>query len=718
MDTDQITVQPPHDRGAGGKVRRPPLRKPPATPYARPPDTTRRRWISKLVDPAYRLIAGGASRILPSFFSTPAPAPALTGTSSDSEDDQGKWESGEQGHGDDGPKSYSHLQESKSTEMESAGHISGKLKSSSVINLHRQNEKGEQSDKNRISDIEKLVEGNTFSRDEFNRLVEVLNSRAIDVPNVEKGKESNNLASRKDHQELAFAHRLPKVSNERRHEELNGAIWGNSIPLGPSKVQDEIGASPIEIARAYMDFRASEAGPSSKSIIQTIESTVLHGAEAAIKPYDPSPYMKSSSCWPGAMVQDAYVTPHSQRSRYGLQNFPRTPYSRSLLSKSKTRLTHMQGDSHISSIPLRQSEATRYLQDKSKVDASESGYGSVGPIRRNRHKVGAQSSSRRPAYSSLRGPSQSGVNEGFTPAVTRSSEPDGRGDSHKPLGFEIGTPTVPMHTSLMAKRILEHIDRNIPTPKEKSAELKLAIEWKKPEPTTLSKDVSPYKYDGLDGKKSVLTNEGQGNFNFGIPPKDIADNSTNVTKEGTSASDMNIHRSIPRLGNDAITTQNFGGSQFSFTKSTEHQNVLKTLPSGDNPFELNLEKKPFSNSPASKPVLPPISIKKHESKWTFSSDNGSGFTFPISASSSVLSEPPTPSIMPLFSTGDQHQSNERSTDPSYSFGLKNSSEAVVFNFPSTSNTAAHNDAGEIKFNFGSTEKERLSFSFGKDAICY
>ncbi|KAE9604467.1 hypothetical protein Lal_00031945 [Lupinus albus] len=716
MDTDQITVQPPQHRGAGGKLRRPPPRKPPASPYARPPDTTRRRWISKLVDPAYRLIAGGATRILPSFFSTPAPAPALPVTSSDTQDDQGKWQSGEQGHGDDGHKSYSHLQASKSTEIESAGHISGELKTSSVIDLHRQDEKGEQSDKNTISDIVKLVEGNIFSRDEFSRLVEVLNSRAIDLPNVEKGKENNNLASRKDHQELALAHRLPKVSNERRHEELNGAIWGNSTPLGLSKVQDEIGASPIDIARAYMDSRASEAGPSSKSIIQTIESTVLHGAEAAIKPYDPSPY-KSSSCWPGAIVQDAYVTPHGQRSRYGLQNFPRTPYSRSLLSKSKTRLTHMQGDSHISSTPLRQSEATRYLQDKSKADASESGYGSVGPIRRNRHTVGAQSSSRRPAYSSLRGPSQSGVNEGFNP-VTRSSDPDGRSSTRKPLGFEVGTPTVPMHTSLMAKKILEHIDRNIPTPKEKSAELKLATEWKNTEPTILSKDVSPYKYDGLDGKKSVLANEGQGNFHFGIPLKEIADKSINVTKEGTSASNMNIHRSIPRLGNDAMTTQNFGGSQFSLTKSTEHQDVLKTLPSGGNPFELNLEKKPISNSPASKPLLPPISIKKHDPKWTLSSDNGSGFTFPISASSSVLSEPPTPSIMPLFSTGDQHQSNERSTEPSYSFGLKNSSQALVFSFPSTSNTPVHNDAGEIKFNFGSNNKERLSFSFGKDAVCY
>ncbi|MCI82308.1 nucleoporin-like protein, partial [Trifolium medium] len=53
--------------------------------------------------------------------------------------------------------------------------------------------------------------------------------------------------------------------------------------------------------------------------------------------------------------------------------------------------------------------------------------------------------------------------------------------TRKPLGFERSVPTVHMHTSLMAKKILEHIDRSIPTPKEKSAELKLATKWKNPE---------------------------------------------------------------------------------------------------------------------------------------------------------------------------------------------------------------------------------------------
>lgn len=148
------------------------------------------------------------------------------------------------------------------------------------------------------------------------------------------------------------------------------------------------------------------------------------------------------------------------------------------------------------------------------------------------------------------------------------------------------------------------------------------------------------------------------------------------------------------------------------------QDAMKTtLLSGGHPLGVNQEQKLLTNPATIKPALPPISIKKPESRWTLATDTGSGFTFPVSASTSVFSEPPTPSITPLLSARDQHQLKEGSTELSYSFGLKKSSPAVVFSFPSTSNTAIQNEAGDIKFNFGSTKKPRLSFSFGKNAVC-
>ncbi|KAF8044503.1 hypothetical protein N665_9218s0001 [Sinapis alba] len=75
-------------RGTGGKLRRPTARKHTTTPYSRPPqnEVQRRPWISRIVDPAYRIISGGATRILPYFFSNAASAPE------DEEDQhQGLW---------------------------------------------------------------------------------------------------------------------------------------------------------------------------------------------------------------------------------------------------------------------------------------------------------------------------------------------------------------------------------------------------------------------------------------------------------------------------------------------------------------------------------------------------------------------------------------------------------------------------------------------------
>jgi len=88
MASEQITASAPEERGVGGKLRKPATRKSLPSPYARPPEATRQRWISKLVDPALRLIAGGATRLLPSIFSAaPSPSPVLCPTSA--AEDQG-----------------------------------------------------------------------------------------------------------------------------------------------------------------------------------------------------------------------------------------------------------------------------------------------------------------------------------------------------------------------------------------------------------------------------------------------------------------------------------------------------------------------------------------------------------------------------------------------------------------------------------------------------
>ncbi|XP_054820773.1 uncharacterized protein LOC129319718 [Prosopis cineraria] len=356
-----------------------------------------------------------------------------------------------------------------------------------------------------------------------------------------------------------------------------------------------------------------------------------------------------------------------------------------------------------------------------------------------RHKAGAQSSSRRPAYtpSPLNGPARresSDVHEGFLPAFTKNLEPDKTGDTHKfhsldnkPQGSGVALPTVHMHTSLMARRILEHIDRNPPTPQQKSAELNLATKWKNPESSVNAngvlsnenngflklKDANSYKYDGYDGKKSTL-NEIQGSSHVDSLS---ADKSINVNNATSLPSGINVGSSFLKIGSDARSLQNTNGAQNFPMKSTE-EDASKIVSSVNQPSVKIQEKIPLSNYSIGKPVLPSININKPEPKWTLASDRSSGFTFPVSAASSVFSEPPTPSIVPSFSTGGDRQSKEIATEPSYSFGSKRSSPALVFSFPSTSSTAVQNDAGDIKFSFGSNDKARLSFSsFGTNAVC-
>jgi hypothetical protein len=79
--------------GVGGKLKRQSARRHAATPYSRPTQNQvqRRPWISRIVDPAYRIISGGATRILPYFFSNAASAPALAAPPEDQNQHQGFW---------------------------------------------------------------------------------------------------------------------------------------------------------------------------------------------------------------------------------------------------------------------------------------------------------------------------------------------------------------------------------------------------------------------------------------------------------------------------------------------------------------------------------------------------------------------------------------------------------------------------------------------------
>ncbi|XP_059637930.1 nuclear pore complex protein NUP1 [Cornus florida] len=748
------------ERGAGGKFRKPPARKPPATPYDRPPANqsqtlAERRdggWLSKLVDPACRLIAGGATKMFPSFFSK-SPSTA------NPPQDQDKWgtcEKEEFNNDDDGKQCTLNVGVSNSTGV--LGPIisaADNLNNNSDFDELGREKISNLSDENEFSKIEQLMKGKIFSREEIDHLTEILNSRVLDPSNIEQNKRTPSMTTGGEAERTAIAHENPMFSIEKNQEDLKRHAVGTSTPLLRTTVLDEVGASPVDLAKAYMASQASE----------------VRSEEFASTPFIPSPSLKSTVCWPGAMLHDqrGYLTPQNQRGRSGIHNFPRSPYSRTIYSKSKSKLTPLQAVENrhlsISSTPLRQSRTPIFGQSRN--DVLNDGYGSVGPIRRMRHKVVSEAPPRGSAAfnSSQTGPSQvenSSVSRGLLPATknlepgAKSSNSEFQSIAKKARSSEMGVPDFLPSSGQAVRTILEHLNRNQPTAQEKSAELKLATAWKKHSSSEVadvtehtsfqplqgfasrrSSDLADQKVSAqanFDSENSIFkekpqerdTSEATDNLNKGKASSRVIDGTTSSIRECDSGPSVDLIRTNDSRIKSAHEKTSLGltdSKQKEMSKlpslynEINGQDVGKVVPSSSGS---ELPKKPPSHySSRTKVNLTSIFVEKPDPRRTVSSDNSCGFTFPVSASSGVLSEPPTPSIMPSFSASGLPLPKEEPAVPSYTFGSKRSTPSLVFSFPSTSNASTHDEQADLKFNFGSDKKSRVSFkSVGKDAICY
>ncbi|KAK3006218.1 hypothetical protein RJ639_015562 [Escallonia herrerae] len=743
-------------RGAGGKFAKPPERKPPAKPYNRPPVSQSAGgrdggWLSKLIDPARRLISGGATRMLPSIFSRSPSTPELSGQDHVWKERDKAFEDAECvlvwdkavlgmsiSCGEAGP---SKVEDKSKSDTES-----DKLEHEDAIqNL---------CDDSEMSKIEQLVKGKRFSRDEIIRLTEILNSRVENHSAFEGGNKRPSLITGVASGPLS-ANESPRTLAEMKLVDMHTAMAGTSTLQIQSNMRDEIPASPVDIARAYMESRTSETGLGSYSTVLNGERTLRRSDEFASKPFFPPPSPRPSTCWPGAMLEDqrTYMTPQSQRGRYGLHSFPRTPYSRTLLSKSKTKLTQSKADSEslsILSTPFQQSQTPIYGQVKSRSDV-DGGYGSVGPIRRLRNKFASEASPRgSPSlYTVQYSPSEvdkSNSSKSFLPTREKNLELGGvdgtsncQSVDRTVHSTEEGIPNQNT-TSQAVRRILEHLDRHKPTPKEKAAELKLATEWKKYPPSENTDAMEKASTSlgctgGFDMHKSRDSADhcsAEGNSNFKVKRLD-GDVGNAVFKASTNSGDAcitrdaiarpfgfkNINDSQERnIDENAFMGTNSGQKNTSqlwpFRNQVNGQSVTTTVPVASGS---KISKKMPPQSSGTGPTVQSIAISKPDPRSLVSSDNGLGFSFPISAS--ALAEPPTPSIMPSFMTSGPAQAKEGPTVPSFSFGTKKTTPPLVFSFPSTSGNSTCDEVADLKFDFGSDKKNRVSFrSVGKDAICY
>ncbi|KFK26264.1 hypothetical protein AALP_AA8G224400 [Arabis alpina] len=740
-------------RGVGGKLKRQTARRHQSTPYSRPTQNQiqRRPWISRIVDPAYRIISGGA-RFLPYFFSNAASAPALTAPN-----DQDQQQHQDDLHDDpqeNDPSVTPNLNKLESASIQEGGTSGTANVNESNFNINEQSRGKRAVDDVAVSELEKLMEGKTFSQAETDRLIEIINSRAIDLPD----------ATRDNRLEMTLGEGAKKNTSflDKRKDSIGGKdasseLWATPTPHaksivldGGKLVREEAGLSPAELAKAYMGGQTPSS--SSQGFVARNEKNCFDGGMLVGNSSAASPISKPSVCWPGmkSNEQSGFVTPQSQRESFGLQNLPRTPYSRSILSSSKSQVLRLQ-DNSSKRLSTLQSPSQSVQTRSGQLTLSKGREGGIfGPNRRSRQSA-TMSPYSRPF---------SGKSRYDNSAIMKSSEAEESSNlsrsqtttygKHK--GSEVGTPTVPTHSSQKAFNILDKLERTQPTPKSIAAELKLATSWRYPQ-SSKTVEKSSSKINDVEKDASAKSNEEiQKNFSQNPPSSSSVPKLSAVTTSDTqftmakTASASNGIFSGRHASSSSGTTFQFElgkpkGPLPGVTQEpkgplpgvTDAKDAAKPVPFSFGGEPANLPKLPSHSLGNNKPTLPSLSVAKPFQKWAVPSGSNASFTFPVSSSDGAsASEPTTPSIMPFTTspaptsgvtiTSHNHEATKDDEEiPQFGFDSKRRGDKspLVFTFPSVSEEVIDEDDERLgmKFTFGSEKPERISFSSkGSDGV--
>ncbi|XP_045819166.1 nuclear pore complex protein NUP1-like isoform X2 [Trifolium pratense] len=460
--------QNPYEGGTGGKFRKRPLRKTQTTPYDRPPIALRNPnrnnngWLSKLVDPAHRLITHGAH----SFFSSllrkrlPPPPPVPPTNSSEMEQEM---------------RQDNHQEEAVAEE--SSGFQQGAGGESNVqINCS-------DSDQGGLTELEKLLKQKTFSRSEIDHLTALMRSRTVDASVREEEKTPEMVPSEStlpSGQKEEYP-KTPIAENRIENHLVLTQHVTSSVPI-------EDVASPAELAKAYMGSRLSNVSSSMLGVRYP-----SRGEDPTLLKIENTPYKSPiTSIVPRATRQTAvhengFVTPRP-RGRSAIYNMARTPYSRVYPTST------LKGGGH--AVQVEPSSSTQSAMDLDMLSGSTRGgikrrnlavdnnIGSVGPIRRVRHKSnllyskGSSSPLSGSALSVYR--NGSGIDTAQQPSsslrksvlldeVKYKSEENVNGTK-----ASTSVPPFSSKSSEMATKILQQLDKLV-SPKEKSSESRLPV---------------------------------------------------------------------------------------------------------------------------------------------------------------------------------------------------------------------------------------------------
>ncbi|KAF2318137.1 hypothetical protein GH714_000996 [Hevea brasiliensis] len=437
MKTEGVSASFESGRFEGSRLRRTIGRRPQfETP---PPSNTNNNngWLSKLVDPAQRLITYSAHKLFASVLRKrlpppPPPQPPETEANGGAPDKQRETV----------PKDPPGIQGSAANEIDNPG---GSY------------------DRGGLTELELILKQKTFTRSEIDRLMALLQSRTVDVdlPLGNQGEKSEAIPSK------GF------LSPDRK-EYPNTPIKDNGLEnphISTPNVLDEDVASPAELAKAYMGSRPSKISP---SVLGLCSRPTAEHSIAQIDRLFPSksPIMSvvPRSSRHVVSVENGFVTPRS-RGRSAIYSMARTPYSR---VHSTSTLQGAGTETNVLGAPSFSSQGIWGTTDfldlnkgykcksqmrvalKRRSSALDNDIGSVGPIRRIRQKSNLLPSS---STLSIRGTglgSDAAQQPSSSQKLVVASEVSIENDDNSIHGSS--STSVPSKSSEMASKILQQLD--------------------------------------------------------------------------------------------------------------------------------------------------------------------------------------------------------------------------------------------------------------------
>ncbi|GMP68206.1 hypothetical protein CsSME_00027897 [Camellia sinensis var. sinensis] len=456
--------------GGGGKFRKRPFRRPQTTPYDRPQTALRNPstngWLSKLVDPASKLISASAhlffSSVLRNRLPPPPPPP---------------------------PQPPEANQESRDRFQEAILENAPGVQGPVVIDGGKPTSNFDCSG---LSELEQILKKKTFTRSEIDHLTELLHSRTVDLPNWDEDKRNESIVPQPV---SAFGGQDGFASSSLQENRIGSHLESHRFHgcISSPIVLEEDVAAPAELAKAYMGSRPSRVSPSMLGLRgQTLREDASLQNNVPFPPNSPVMSLVPKPVVRVAVSGNGFMTPRS-RGRSAIYNMARTPYSRVHPTTTQKGSSSVYDDyglpSASSSSQFTWEHARQYgpkqLALKRRSSVLQDDIGSVGPIRRLRQKTNLSTpkclslpvsgspsnrgtgigldAARYPIASAQKLPSLGESNHRFLRTVRENEDTSMPGTNYT---------SVPSKSTEMATKILQQLEKLVP--KEKSSEGKVA----------------------------------------------------------------------------------------------------------------------------------------------------------------------------------------------------------------------------------------------------